>query len=74
MSQAANSFKIGARLKVDLDRVRDRVPTKLVELIKSDPRGKLVNFKMTDGQGVGVVLELSDGSTSWFFEDEVARA
>ena len=73
MSQAANTFKIGARLKVDLDRVRDRIPTKLLKLIKSDPRGKLVNFKMTDGQGIGFVLELSDGSTSWFFDNEVTR-
>ncbi len=73
MSQAATTFKIGSKLKIDLDRVRDRIPTKLNQLLKENPRGTVVNFKMTDGQGIGVVLELSDGSKSWFFDDEVGR-
>jgi hypothetical protein len=29
---------------------------------------------MTDGTGVGVVVTLSDGSSSWFFEDEIKPA
>ena len=74
MYQAATTFKIGSRLKIELDRVRERIPSGLQEQIKADPRGTLVKFKMTDGKGIGVVLELSDGSTCWFFEDEIARA
>jgi len=27
-----------------------------------------------DGKGIGVVVELSDGTTCWFFEDEIAPA
>ena len=27
-----------------------------------------------DGSGVGVVVELSNGSTGWFFDDEIAPA
>ncbi len=74
MYQAATTFKIGSRLKVELDRVRERIPSRLQEQIKADPRGTLVKFKMTDGQGIGVVLELSNGSTCWFFENEISRA
>jgi hypothetical protein len=29
---------------------------------------------MTDGTGVGVVVELADGTTSWFFDDEIIAA
>ena len=74
MNQALTLSRIGSRVKVDMNRVIDRIPTRLVELLKKDPRGKVVDFKMTDGTGLGVVLELSDGSKSWFFNDEVIRA
>ena len=74
MNQTLTLSKIGSKVKVDLNRVIDRIPTRLVELLKKDPRGKVVDFKMTDATGLGVVLELSDGSTSWFFNDEVIRA
>ena len=36
--------------------------------------GTVKGFKMTDGSGVGVVVELSDGSSGWFFPDEIAAA
>ena len=74
MSQAVTAFKIGSKLKIYLDRVRDRIPSKLTELLKENPRGTVVNFKMTDGQGIGLVLELSDGTTSWFFGEEISRS
>ena len=73
MSQAATSLRIGSKHKIELDRVRDRIPARLLEQIRRDPRGTLLKFKMTDGGSIGVVLELSDGSISWFFDNEVAR-
>ena len=73
MSMAATDLKVGSRIRVDLDRVRDRIPSSLKQLLQKEPRGKLVDFKMTDGMGVGVIVELSDGSKSWFFNEEVVR-
>ena len=73
MSIAATEFKVGSKVRVDLDRVRDRIPNSLKALLKEEPRCKLIDFKMTDGKGIGVVLELSNGETSWFFEDEITR-
>ncbi len=74
MSIAATDFKVGSKVRVDLDRVRDRIPNSLKELLREEPRCKLLDFKMTDGKGVGVIVELSNGSKSWFFDDEIVRA
>jgi hypothetical protein len=70
MSQAA--ITIGSKVRVT--RVRDRIPANLVAVLKADPTGTVRDFKMTDGTGVGVVVELGNGATSWFFEDEVTPA
>ena len=73
MSQAATNLRVGSKVRVNLDSVKERIPGNLVELLKQDPRGTLVDFKMTDGMGIGVVLEFSDGSISWFFENEITN-
>jgi hypothetical protein len=46
----------------------------MVQLLLRDASGTVKGYKMTDGSGVGVVVELSDGSTGWFFPDEIAAA
>jgi len=74
MPKAAALNRIGSTVKVNLDKVRDRIPVKLLNQLSDDPRGRVLDYKMTDGLGIGVVLKLSDGSTSWFFEDEVKRS
>jgi len=33
--------------------------------------GKICDFRITDGKGIGVVLQLSNGQEQWFFEDEI---
>ena len=71
MSQAA-SITIGSKIRVS--RVRDRIPQNLVNVLKTDPSGTVTDFRTVDGMGIGVVVQLSDGSTSWFFEDEIAAA
>ena len=71
MTQAATNLRVGSKVRINLDNVKERIPSNLIELLKKDPRGTLVDFKMTDGQGIGVVLEFSDGTTSWFFDDEI---
>lgn len=74
MTQAAtsNAVQIGSRVRIT--RVRDRIPADLVQTLQSDATGTVRDFKMTDGNGVGVVVELSDGSSGWFFDDEIAPA
>ena len=71
MSQAA-SITIGS--KVRISRVRDRIPQTLIDLLKADSSGTVTDFRTVDGKGIGVVVELSDGSSNWFFEDEIQPA
>jgi hypothetical protein len=49
-------------------------PASLVELLKKDATGTVTDFRTTDGKGIGVVVELSNGATCWFFDDEIAPA
>ena len=72
MPKAARLNKIGSRVQIRLDQVRDRIPSTLLQKLTNNPRGKVLDYKMTDGTGIGLVIELSDGSTSWFFEEEIA--
>ena len=32
---------------------------------------KICDFRITDGKGIGVILQLSNGKEQWFFEDEI---
>ncbi|ABX08356.1 conserved hypothetical protein [Prochlorococcus marinus str. MIT 9211] len=73
MPQSVNLTRIGSRIKVDLDQVRDRIPGKLIKKLTKDPSGTVLDYKMTDGGGVGVIVKLNDGSKRWFFEDEFRR-
>ena len=73
MPQSVNLSKIGSRIRIDLDKVRDRISSNLIQKISTDPRGTVMDYKMTDGGGVGVVVKLADGTKNWFFEDEVGR-
>ena len=70
MSQAA--INIGSKVRVT--RVRDRIPADLVATLKSDATGTVRDFRVTDGKGIGVVVDLTAGGTTWFFDDEIAPA
>ena len=68
MSQAAIS--IGSQVRIT--RVRDRIPADLVAILKSDATGTVRDFRVTDGNGIGVVVELNGGGSTWFFDDEIS--
>lgn len=71
MSQAA-TINVGS--KVRITRVRDRIPADMVEALKGNPTGTVTGFRTVDGKGIGVVVQLSNGSTAWFFDDEISPA
>jgi hypothetical protein len=60
-------MKIGTKVKIC--RIRDRVGQDIAK--KLGTVGTITGYKMTDGSGVGVVVEFADKSASWFFEDEL---
>ncbi len=74
MPQPVNLTRVGSTVKIDLDRVRDRISKSLIAKIASEPRATVLDYKMTDGGGVGFVLKFGDGTKSWFFENEIGRS
>jgi hypothetical protein len=71
MSQAA--ITIGSKVRVT--RVRDRIPADLVAALQTDATGTVRDYRVTDGNGIGVVVELNEGgATTWFFDDEITPA
>ncbi|MBD0343594.1 MAG: DUF2862 domain-containing protein [Coleofasciculus sp. Co-bin14] len=60
-------MEIGQKVKVY--RLRDRVSPVVVS--KLGKVGTIKDFRMTDGSGVGVVVQFEDNSATWFFEDEL---
>ena len=63
--------KIGNSVKVNLDLSKDRLTKEIIEAINDSSIGKISDFRITDGKGIGVVLKLSNGKEQWFFEDEI---
>tara|TARA_A100001388_G_scaffold177233_1_gene132600 strand:+ start:634 stop:1020 length:387 start_codon:yes stop_codon:yes gene_type:complete len=66
-----NKAKIGNLVKVNLQLSKDRLTREIVEAISDSSVGKISDFKITDGKGIGVILQLSNGKEQWFFEDEI---
>jgi len=63
--------KIGNYVQVNLELSRDRLTKETIDAINVSSLGKISDFKITDGKGIGVVLQLSNGKELWFFEDEI---
>ena len=63
--------KIGNLVKVNLELSKDRLTKEIIDAINVSSLGKISDFRITDGKGIGVILELSNGKEQWFFEDEI---
>ena len=63
--------KIGNSVQVNLELSKDRLTKEVVDAINVSSVGKISDFRITDGKGIGVVLKLSNGKEQWFFEDEI---
>ena len=66
-----DKVKIGNYVRVNLELSRDRLTKETIDAINVSSLGKISDFRITDGKGIGVVLQLSNGKEQWFFEDEI---
>ena len=66
-----DKVKIGNSVQVNLELSRDRLTKETIDAINDSTLGKISDFRITDGKGIGVVLQLSNGKEQWFFEDEI---
>ena len=63
--------KIGTSVQVNLELSKDRLTKETIDALNISSIAKISDFRITDGKGIGVVLQLSNGKEQWFFEDEI---
>jgi len=63
--------KIGDSVQINLELSNDRLTKEVVDAINISKVAKISDFRITDGKGIGVILQLSNGKEQWFFEDEI---
>ena len=66
-----DKVKIGNKVKVNLELSKDRLSKETIEAINISSECTVSDFKITDGMGIGVILNLSNGEKEWFFENEI---
>jgi len=66
-----DKVKIGNSVQINLELSKDRLNKETIDAINVSSLGKISDFRITDGKGIGVVLQLSNGKEQWFFEDEI---
>ena len=62
---------IGAKIKVDKSKIENLLPNKLLDKLPQQINGKIIDYKMTDGMGIGYVLMTEDNIKIWIFNTEL---
>ncbi len=63
--------KIGNSVQINLELSKERLTKDVVDAINVSSVAKIIDFRITDGKGIGVILKLSNGKEQWFFENEI---
>ena len=63
--------KIGNSVQINIELSKDRLTKEVLDAINVCSVAKINDFRITDGKGIGVILQLSNGKEQWFFEDEI---
>tara|TARA_Y100000589_G_C26889643_1_gene521528 strand:- start:99 stop:485 length:387 start_codon:yes stop_codon:yes gene_type:complete len=64
-------IKIGSKVKINVNLSKDRLTNKTINAIEDNSKCTVKDFRLTDGKGIGVIVELSNGENEWFFENEI---
>ena len=63
--------KVGSPVNINVNLSKDRLSSKTLNAIKESDSFRVKDFRLTDGKGVGVIVEFSNGEEEWFFENEI---
>ena len=63
--------EIGNLVRVNLELSKDRLNKEITDALNISSVAKISDFKITEGKGIGVILQLSNGKEQWFFEEEI---
>ena len=64
-------LKVGSTVKVNPNSSSDRLSKTTIASINPSKDYIIRDFKITDGKGIGVIVELSNGEKEWFFDNEI---
>ena len=60
-----DKVNIGNYVQVNLELSKDRLTKETIDAINVSSLGKINDFRITDGKGIGVVLQLSNGNNGF---------
>ena len=63
--------EVGNSVQINIELSKDRLTKEVIDAINVSSVAKISDFRITDGKGIGVILQLSNGKEQWFFEDEI---
>ena len=62
---------IGAKITVEKSKIENFLPNKLLNDLPQIISGEIVDYKMTDGMGIGYVLMTDHNEKIWIFNTEL---
>ncbi len=62
---------IGEKIKVDKSKIEKQLPYKLLDELPQLINGEIIDYKMTDGMGIGYVLITENNLKIWIFNTEL---
>ena len=62
---------IGTKIKVDKSKIENLLPNKLLDELPQSINGEIIDYKMTDGMGIGYVLMTENNLKIWIFNTEL---
>ena len=62
---------IGSTIKVDKSKIESLLAEKILDSLPQIINGKVIDYKMTDGMGIGYVLMTDNNLKIWIFNSEL---
>ena len=62
---------IGSKIKVDKSKIENLLQNKLLDDLPQMINGEILDYKMTDGMGIGYVLMTENNIKIWIFNTEL---
>ena len=62
---------IGTKVKVEKSKIKNDLPKKILDDFPQIINGEVIDYKMTDGMGIGYVLMTENKIKIWIFNNEL---
>ena len=62
---------VGAKIKVDKVKIKYMLPKQILDDLPQMIQGEVIDYKMTDGMGIGYVLMTDNNLKIWIFNSEL---